>query len=250
MHPISSVSPVAVESQGFAQAQSSTGFPFQWALGDAVESLAPKVREHILQAPGTVVTYRGRVRVWRDGGWKGRVAGWLLRAGAGINTMFPETGQDIGFEMQHAVSINGDGSLCMTWIRTFHFERAARRFDALMRFSRDRGAIVDWFGARRCLQVELCPRVEGQSIVVTSRREWLCLGPLRISIPGWLKGRPHVREWQEPDGTLRIRVEIHNTILGHFFGYEGHYRRSQHEVSEPASVAATGAPTSAGLAQS
>jgi len=36
-------------------------------------------------------------------------------------------------------------------------------------------------------------------------------------------GWPLVSEWQEPDGSLQIRVEIHNTLLGHFFGYEGRY---------------------------
>ncbi len=86
-------------------------------------------------------------------------------------------------------------------------------------------AIVNWHGCWGWLQVELCPRVEGNAIVVVSRREWLGLGRLRIPIPGWLKGRPLVREWQEPDGVLRIRVEIHNTLLGHFFGYEGRYYR-------------------------
>ena len=95
-----------------------------------------------------------------------------------------------------------------------------------MRFSRDRGAVVDWIGGLGWLHVELCPIVEDGAIVVHSRREWLRVGPCRIPIPGWLKGRPHVREWQERDGTLRIRVEIHNTILGHFFGYEGSYRRT------------------------
>lgn len=207
------------------QVRRGTGFPFQWALGDAVQSLAPKVREHVLQPPGTVVTYRGRMRVWRDAGWRGKLAGWLLHAGARARTMFPETGEDVEFEMQHAVATDGDGCLSMTWIRTFRFDRVTRRFDARMRFCRDRGPIVDWIGGLGCLHVELCPRVEDRAIVVVSRREWLRAGPLKVPIPGWLKGRPHVREWQEPDGALRIRVEIRNTILGQFFGYEGRYRR-------------------------
>lgn len=59
-----------------------------------------------------------------------------------------------------------------------------------------------------------------------SGREWLRLAGLAIPIPPWLRGRPHVREWQEPDGTLHIRVAIHNTLLGRFFGYEGRYRRA------------------------
>lgn len=199
--------------------------PFAWALGAAVDTLAPKVREHVLQPPGTVVTYRGSVRVWRDGGWRGRLAGWLLRVGARARTMFPETGDGIGFEMRHAVESHPNADLTMTWIRTFRFDGVARRFDALMRFREDRGPVVDWFGGLGLLHVELCPRAEDGAIVVKSRRQWLRVGRFRIPIPGWLQGRPHVREWQQSDGTLRIRVTIHNTVLGQFFGYEGTYRR-------------------------
>ena len=206
--------------------QSDTSLPFQWALGQAVHTLAPKVKEHVLQTPGTIVTYRGRMRVWRDTGWRGRLASWLLHVGALAKTMFPETGEDVDFEMEHAVSTEADGCLTMTWTRTFRFDRVSRRFDALMRFRKERGPVVDWIGGLGCLHVELCPVVEDGAIVVRSRREWLRVGQWMIPLPGWLKGRPQVREWQEPDGTLRIRVEIHNSILGHFFGYEGGYRRT------------------------
>jgi hypothetical protein len=208
-----------------------TRLPFQWALGSAVHTLAPKVKEHVLQPPGTVVTYRGRMRVWRDTGWRGRVASALLQLGALARTMFPETGEDVDFEMEHAVSTDPDGCPTMTWMRTFRFNGLNRRFEALMRFREDRGSVVDWIGGLGCLQVELRPTVEDGAIVVGSGREWFCLGPYRIPLPGWLTGRPHVREWQEPDGTLRIRVEIHNTILGHSFGYEGAYCRSHMGMS-------------------
>ena len=161
------------------------------------------------------------MRVWRDGGWRGRLAGWLLRVGTLTRFMFPETGEEVEFQIEHAVNSHDDGSLSMSWIRTFQFDQVKRRFDALMRFHPDQGPIVIWTGCLGCLEVELCPRVEGNAIVVVSRREWLKAGFLRIPIPGWLKGRPHVREWQEPDGALRIQVKIHNTLLGRFFGYEG-----------------------------
>jgi hypothetical protein len=78
--------------RGSLPPQSDSGLPFQWALGEAVHTLAPKVKEHVLQTPGTVVTYRGRMRVWRDTGWRGRFASWLLHLGAWAKTMFPETG--------------------------------------------------------------------------------------------------------------------------------------------------------------
>ncbi|HMB55427.1 MAG TPA: DUF4166 domain-containing protein, partial [Thermoanaerobaculia bacterium] len=101
-----------------------------------------------------------------------------------------------------------------------------RRFDAVMRIHDDGRCLVDWIGGLGLLQVELSPQVVDGTILVTSRREWVRLGPLKIPIPGWFQGRPQVREWQEPDGTLNIRVEIRNPILGQFFGHEGSYRRS------------------------
>jgi hypothetical protein len=199
--------------------------PFQWALGESINALAPRVKEHVLQPPGTVVVYRGRMRVWRDGGWRGRIANWLLRLAVRASFLFPETGDEVDFEIKHVVTKHEDGSLSMSWVRTYKFPGVQRKFIALMRFHPKNGPIVIWQGCAGLLEVELYPRVEGNEIIVVSRREWLTLGFLRIPLPGFLMGRPHVREWQEPDGALHISVEIHNTLLGHIFGYEGIYSR-------------------------
>ena len=198
--------------------------PFQWVLGDSIHDLAPQVKDHVSIPAGTVAIYRGRMRVWRDGGWKGALSGGLLRIGVLTRTMFPEIGQDVRFEMEHSVSRDRSGGLSMTWMRTFHFGHSIRRFDAVMRFGPGR-PFVDWRGAFGCLQVELWPRTEDGAIVVVSGREWLRLGAIRVPIPAWLRGCPEVREWEEPDGTLRIRVVIRNALLGQLFGYEGTYRR-------------------------
>ena len=225
--PVLAIESIGSSGERRAEPTLRPGLPFVWALAEAVRTLDPKVREHVLQEPGSVLTYRGRLRVWRDGGWRGMVANCLLRLGTSIQTMFPETGQDIEFEMEHAVAQEPDGSLTMTWSRTFRFPMVTRRFNALMRFRHDSRRVVDWIGALGFLHVELCPEAEDGAIVVRSRREWLCAGPLRIPLPDQLAGRPLVREWEDLDGTLRIRVEIHSGILGQFFGYEGSYRRSE-----------------------
>lgn len=201
--------------------------PFEWALGESIHALAPRVKEHVLQSPGTVVVYRGRMRVWRDGGGRGKFAGWLLRLGIFANFMFPETGEEVDFEMKHVVTKHDDGSLSMSWIRTFGFSGVKRQFHAMMHFYQQNGPIINWRGCWGLLEVELCPRVEGNEIIVVSAREWLTLGFLRIPLPDWLKGRPLVREWQEPDGALHIRVEVHNALLGHFFGYDGIYSKAE-----------------------
>jgi hypothetical protein len=210
--------------------------PFEWALGESVNALAPRVKEHALQLPGTVVVYRGRMRVWRDGGQRGKITGWLLRVAVYANFLFPETGEEVDFEIKHVVTKEEDGSLSMSWIRTFQFSGVTRKFIALMRFRPQNGPIVNWHGCGGLLEVELCPRVEGNEIVVISRREWLTLGFIRIPLPGFLKGRPFVREWQEPDGSLHISVEIYNTLLGHIFGYQGIYSRAEEYRSVAASA--------------
>jgi hypothetical protein len=142
--------------------------------------------------------------------------------------MFPETAESVDFTMRHEVAIEANGAVSMTWQRSFDFGSVVRRFDATMLFFKDHAPIIDWHGALGCLHVELCPTVRDGAIVVTSRREWLHLGLLRIPIPNVLKGRPYVHESEEPDGTLRIHVQIHNSILGQLFGYEGTYRREPH----------------------
>ena len=39
------------------------------------------------------------------------------------------------------------------------------------------------------------------------------------------EGPPPLCVMQEPNGALHIRVEVHNALLGHFFGYDGIYSR-------------------------
>jgi hypothetical protein len=135
--------------------------PFEWALGESIHALAPRIKEHVLQPPGTVVVYRGRMRVWRDGGRRGWFAGWLLRLSMFANFMFPEIGEEVDFEMKHVVTKHDDGSLSMSWIRKFGFSGVTRQFHAMMHFYEQNGPIINWRGCRGLFEVELCPRVEG-----------------------------------------------------------------------------------------
>jgi hypothetical protein len=199
--------------------------PFEWQLGESVHALAPRVKEHILQLPGTIQVYGGRMRVWRQGGLRGKIAGLLLRIGPLANFLFAETGDEVNFEVKHVVTQHDDGSLMMTWARTFQFSKVTRTFLAMLRFHPQNGPVINWHGCGGMLEVELIPRVEDGAIIVVSRGEWLKFAGLRIPLPKFLMGRPLVREWQGPEGALHIRVEIHNTLLGQFFSYEGTYSR-------------------------
>ena len=162
--------------------------PFEWALGESINALAPRVKEHALQSPGTVVVYRGRMRVWRDGGWRGKITGWLLRIGTLARFLFPETGDEVDFELKHIVTRHEDGSLSMSWIRTFQFSGVKRKFNALMRFHPQNGPIVNWHGCWGLLEVELCPRVEGDAVVRYDTSNEVIFGFLSVLQCGRIAG--------------------------------------------------------------
>ncbi|MCP3915146.1 MAG: DUF4166 domain-containing protein [bacterium] len=73
------------------------------------------------------------------------------------------------------------------------------------------------------LEVELHARVEDGALCITSGRQRVKLGPLRIPLPRWFVGEANVREWREGPDRLGIRVTIKNPILGAFFGYTGSF---------------------------
>ena len=75
--------------------------------------------------------------------------------------LFPETGDDVDFEVKHVVTSHDDGSLSMSWIRSYQFAGVQRDFHALMRFHPQNGPIINWHGCRGLLQVELA-RLRGR----------------------------------------------------------------------------------------
>jgi hypothetical protein len=115
----------------------------------------------------------------------------------------------------------------MTFERAFRFPGVDRRFEATMRYDAGNGAVLDVLGRQRHLLVELVPTVEGAAVTLRSRRQWLCpFGlPLRLPLPRILTGEATIREWQQDESSLGIRVTISNPLFGCFFGYEGGFRR-------------------------
>lgn len=198
---------------------------FQAALGSAINAAAPGVREHFLQPIGAR-RYRGVMRrVWRRGGARGLLAAIFLRAGSLAGTLFSDTGEGVGFQLENEVTLLADGWTTMRWSRTFYFPQGVRKFDAVMRFDEARGVIVDHFGKRGKIEVDLHPRVEQGAMVIESGRQIVRLGRLRLPVPRLLSARASIREWEEADGEFRIRVTLHNPLMGDFFGYEGSFVR-------------------------
>jgi hypothetical protein len=141
--------------------------------------------------------------------------------------LFPDTGRNIPFTLTQR-SIHRNGIEMMEFVRTFEFPHRTRRFAASMYFHEPTGRILDHLGARSHLQVELLARVEQTRFVMTSGRQFIFLGPLRLPLPHWLCGHAEVVEWQINSTTLGIRVNITNPLLGQIFFYEGTFEQSLH----------------------
>jgi len=162
-------------------------------------------------------------RIWRAEGMRRWITAPFLWIGSWMQTLFPETGEEIPFRMVNHISVSADGTTRMTFERTFSFPGVHRRFQATMRFCEREGLILDALGAAGFLLVELEPSIREGAITICSGRQWLTFFglPLRIRLPGFLVAHATIHEWQESEDSLGIRVAISNPLLGPFFGYEG-----------------------------
>lgn len=197
--------------------------PFAAALGPAAQRLDPIVRRQFLLPPGRWRCRGVMRRVWRRGGWAAALSQPFLCLATLTDQLFPETGEHVPFELVNDVSVRRDGRMGMTWQRTFHFGRQRRQFDELTFFDEKRGLVVVRVGRTRHLEAELHVRVEDGGVTLTSGRQWLRLGPIRIRLPKISVGRAEVRAWCPREGRLAISVTIHNPLLGAFIGYEGDF---------------------------
>ena len=201
--------------------------PFVSALGDGLRAVAPLVRAHLTPAIG-VHRYEGvMTKVWRVDGWRGWATAPFLRVGCAMHTVFPETGTDIPFAIVNRAFRGADGATHMTFERSFRFPNVVRRFVATMHYDTGDETVVDFLGRRRHLLVELVPAVDDGAITMRSGRQWITpFGlPIRIPLPRVFAGEATIREWQQSESSIGIRVTISNRLFGPFFGYEGTFSR-------------------------
>lgn len=204
--------------------------PFASALCEELQLAAPLVREHLAPGPG-VHCYRGIMKaVWRASGARRWLTAPFLWIGARVHTLFPETGAQVSFEIVNRLFPGPDGAARMTFERAFSFPNAERRFEATMRYDTRKKVILDSLGRGGFLLVELHPTLDQNAITIRSGRQWILLPglPLRIRLPRLLAGEAMIREWQENETQLGIRVVISNAVFGEFFGYEGTFERVDH----------------------
>jgi hypothetical protein len=112
----------------------------------------------------------------------------------------------------------------VTWVRTFQAKRA-RRFDAYMIHSRERGRIVDCLGSHEHLAVDLELSVDERGgLRLRSGEQRFYEGPLAFRFPMALSGVAEVCEWfDDESGRFRIEVDVRNRRWGPLFGYRGSF---------------------------
>ena len=150
--------------------------------------------------------------MWRRGplGW---IGGRALHLGAG-------DAAGARFDLRNEIVRDGRGGSVMRWERTHYATSGPVHGVGLLHWDASRGALIDVIGTRRWLEVELLPRVEERAVEMTSRRQWLRLGGLRLPLPSLLVGGARTREWEEPDGRLGLGLTLHHPVFGDYAGYE------------------------------
>jgi hypothetical protein len=185
---------------------------YERVLGDRIEQLDPPLRRYF-GAPGAGTEGRGE-GVYEVAGSRHR---WLRPALAWLawrRVLFPEYGQDIPFTIVNTT--NPDGTLSAR--REFRFPRRTRVMTDTM--SVVDGTLHDRLGRRGGLEVEFALDVVNGGLHMTSRRQWLHLGPMRLRMPGLVR----VRLAETARGsTQHVNVRMTAPVLGEVFRYAGSF---------------------------
>jgi len=184
--------------------------PISEALGPAVAELSPSVRRHLVPPLGACRHGGSLRRIWRRG-FPGWIAARLLHLRGG------EGGR---FELENRLVADRAGPCAMTWCRTHDELGQPVRGVGLVRWSAPERVLVDRIGASGWLEVELVPRIEGGAFAMTSARQWLRLGGIRLPLARWLFGGAATREWEEGDGRIGLSLVLRHPWFGEYAGYE------------------------------
>lgn len=196
---------------------------FQRALGADFGRLHPQLQRRFSVGldSGEGCVGRGVMdRVWHGPGFVRP----FLQLGATRNILVPGAGRDIPFVIENLPYRDGFGRETVTFVRTFHFSRGARRFDATMIFSEERQRIVDYLGTHQHLATDLHFAAEDGALVIRSGAHRFREGRLDARVPELVGGDAEVREsYDDAAGCFRIQVRVTNRYFGPLFGYQGRF---------------------------
>jgi hypothetical protein len=196
---------------------------YQHALGDDFARLHPRIRERFGVSSADDLAQIGR-GVMHDV-WHGRPYTLpFLAIGTWRRIMFPSRGVDVPFTVENYAYRDSLGRETMTWVRTFHFARRTRRFDAYMIWSDWRRCIVDYLGSHQHLAVDIHASVDAATggLRLQSGEQRFYERHIGFRFPMAFSGYADVLEWYaDDDQRFHIDVRVANPRWGRLFGYRG-----------------------------
>ncbi|MBB6734083.1 DUF4166 domain-containing protein [Cohnella zeiphila] len=197
---------------------------YEQALGQDFGKLHPRIRERFgFGSEDGVASVGAGVmdRVWHAG-----LAALPLRVGASRHILLPQSGRDVPFTIRNYAYRDRFGRETVTWCRTFDFPNAARKFDATMIYSRQRGRIVDYLGTKQHLAVDLDIAADGNGgIRIRSGDQRFYEGFLSFRFPSLFAGTADVCEWYDDRiEAFRISVHVVNPLIGTVLRYSGRFQ--------------------------
>jgi len=194
---------------------------YQQVLGADFKRLHPRIQERFGFSSADRVACIGRGTM--DEIWHGRFYTLpFLYVGSWRRIMFPERGVNIPFSIENYAFQDPFGRENVTWMRQFKTRRA-RRFDAYMIYSEQRGCIVDYLGTHQHLAVDIDLSVDDKGgLKLRSGAQRFYEGWIGFSFPLIFSGIADVNEWfDEKIQKYRIEVSVSNRTWGPLFGYRG-----------------------------
>jgi hypothetical protein len=197
--------------------------PFHRALGPDLDKLAGPVHRHVGQLTGSKA-YKGTMeRIWhKQDGLTGAALAPGLQLAALLQTLFPETGHNIPFELEITAETDHNGETFLRWKRTFHFPNVRRRFDSDLHFDDKRKSLVDHFGSENIhMEADLSATVENGGLTLKSGAQRFVTGAVALPLPAVSVGLITVTVMPLTEELMKIAATASHQLLGDFFGYEG-----------------------------
>jgi hypothetical protein len=197
---------------------------FQRALGADFDRLHPRIQRRFSVGVdgGQACIGRGvMARIWHGGTWVRP----FLALGGTRHILAPRQGRDIPFTIENVPYQDSFGRETVTFVRAFAFPQGARRFDATMIFSSERGCVVDYLGTHQHLATDLHLEADRSgALVIRSGEQRFREGPVDARVPALIRGDAVVREsYDEATERFHIQVSVSNRYFGPLFGYEGSF---------------------------
>ena len=193
---------------------------FEHALGDDFARMHPRLQKRFGMGldSGYASVGTGTMSRVRRGPW------WtvpFLHIGKIRNILIPDTGSNVPFTIENYPYVDPFGRETITFVREYRVRAKPSRFDATMVLHN--GEVLDYLGTHQHLAVELDLTVEDDgSLLLRSGAQRFYEGPFGFRFPMLFSGRALLRErFDDEIGRYRISLEVHNSVFGFLFGYDG-----------------------------